>query len=50
MRWSRCGLCWIEFRTSKRLLRTDAEEDFSDLRRAETTGRPLGAPEFVDRP
>jgi hypothetical protein len=23
------------------------EEDFSDLRRAEATGRPLGAPEFV---
>ena len=22
-------------------------EDFSDLRRAEATGRPLGAPEFV---
>jgi putative transposase len=29
------------------LLRTDTEDDFSDLRRAETTGRPLGAPEFV---
>ena len=48
MRWSRCGRCWIEFRTSKRLLEADAEEDFSELRRAETTGRPLGAPEFVD--
>jgi hypothetical protein len=23
------------------------EEDFSELRRAEATGRPLGAPEFV---
>ena len=31
----------------KALLEADAEEDFSDLRRAETTGRPLGAPEFV---
>jgi len=29
------------------LLDTGADEDFSDLRRAETTGRPLGAPEFV---
>jgi putative transposase len=29
------------------LLQVDAEEDFSELRRAETTGRPLGAPEFV---
>jgi hypothetical protein len=25
----------------------DAEDDFSDLRRAEATGRPLRAPEFV---
>ena len=32
----------------KELLRVDPEEDFSELRRAETTGRPLGAPEFVD--
>ncbi len=31
----------------KALLQQDAEEDFTDLRRAETTGRPLGAPEFV---
>ena len=31
----------------KALLEADAEEDFSELRRAETTGRPLGAPEFV---
>ena len=31
----------------KALLEADAEEDLSDLRRAETTGRPLGAPEFV---
>ena len=29
------------------LLEGGADEDFSDLRRAETTGRPLGAPEFV---
>ena len=29
------------------LLQGDAEQDFSDLRRAESTGRPLGAPEFV---
>ncbi len=32
----------------KALLEAEAEEDFSDLRRAETTGRPLGTPEFVD--
>jgi putative transposase len=32
----------------KGLLATDAKDDFSDLRRAESTGRPLGAPEFVD--
>ena len=31
----------------KGLLEADADEDFSDLRHAETTGRPLGAPEFV---
>jgi putative transposase len=31
----------------KALLQGDMEEDFSDLRRAEATGRPLGAPEFV---
>ncbi len=31
----------------KALLEAGADEDFSDLRRAETTGRPLGAPEFV---
>jgi putative transposase len=31
----------------KALLEQDTEEDFTDLRRAETTGRPLGAPEFV---
>ena len=31
----------------KELLRADTEEDFSELRHAETTGRPLGAPEFV---
>ncbi len=30
------------------LLEADAAEDFSELRRAETTGRPLGTPEFVD--
>ena len=29
------------------LLQGNAEEDFNDLRRAESTGRPLGAPEFV---
>ena len=29
------------------LLQGNAEEDFSDSRRAESTGRPLGAPEFV---
>jgi hypothetical protein len=27
----------------------EAEDDFSELRRAEATGRPLGTPEFVDR-
>jgi putative transposase len=32
----------------KGLLEADEEEDFSDLRRAESTGRPLGAPDFVD--
>lgn len=32
----------------KGLLEPDADEDFSDLRRSETTGRPLGAPEFVE--
>ena len=31
----------------KGLLRVDTQEDFSDLRRAEATGRPLGAPGFV---
>lgn len=31
----------------KALLYAGADQDFSDLRRAETTGRPLGAPEFV---
>ena len=31
----------------KALLQVDTEEDFSELRRAEATGRPLGAPEFV---
>jgi putative transposase len=31
----------------KELLKVDAEDDFSELRRAEATGRPLGAPEFV---
>ena len=31
----------------KGLLEIDALDDFSDLRRAEATGRPLGAPEFV---
>ena len=29
------------------LLQGSAEDDFSELRRAESTGRPLGAPEFV---
>ena len=29
------------------LLQGNAEEDFSDLHRAESTGRPRGAPEFV---
>jgi putative transposase len=31
----------------KELLQADAKDDFSELRRAEATGRPLGAPEFV---
>lgn len=31
----------------KELLHADREDDYSDLRRAEATGRPLGAPEFV---
>jgi putative transposase len=29
------------------LLQAQTEDDFSDLRRAEATGHPLGAPEFV---
>jgi putative transposase len=29
------------------LLQVDTEDDFSELRRAEATGRPAGAPEFV---
>jgi putative transposase len=31
----------------KDLLQADLEDDFSELRRAESTGRPLGADEFV---
>ena len=32
----------------KELLQAETkEEDFSELRRAEATGRPLGAPEFI---
>ena len=31
----------------RELLQVGAEEDFSELRRAESTGRPLGTPEFV---
>jgi len=31
----------------KDLPQVDTEEDFTELRRAESTGRPLGAPEFV---
>jgi putative transposase len=31
----------------KDLLHVDTEEDFSELRRAEATGRPLGANEFI---
>jgi putative transposase len=31
----------------RELLQAGVTEDFSDLRRAEATGRPLGAPEFV---
>jgi putative transposase len=31
----------------KELLHAETEDDFSELRRAEATGRPLGAPEFV---
>jgi putative transposase len=31
----------------KELLQVEADDDFSDLRRAQATGRPLGAPEFV---
>ena len=29
------------------LLQVETEDDFSELRRAEATGRPLGAPEFI---
>ena len=29
------------------LLQVETEDDFSELRRAEATGRPLGTPEFV---
>jgi len=32
----------------KDLLQVDTEDDYSELRRAEATGRPLGAPEFVN--
>jgi len=28
-------------------MQVGTEDDFSELRRAEATGRPLGAPEFV---
>jgi len=31
----------------KELLEANSEDDFSELRRAETTGRPLGASDFV---
>jgi hypothetical protein len=31
----------------QRLLQANSEDDFSELRRAEATGRPLDAPEFV---
>ena len=31
----------------KELLQVETEDDFSELRRAEATGRPLGTPEFV---
>ena len=31
----------------KELLQVEMEDDFTELRRAEATGRPLGAPEFV---
>ena len=31
----------------KELLKVESEDDFAELRRAEATGRPLGAPEFV---
>ena len=32
----------------KEMLAVEMEEDFSDFRRAETTGRPLGPSDFVD--
>jgi hypothetical protein len=32
----------------KDLLQVDTEDDFSEMRRAEATGRPLGAPDFVE--
>jgi hypothetical protein len=32
----------------KDMLAVEMEEDFSDFRRAETTGRPLGPSDFVD--
>ena len=31
----------------KELLQADTEDDFSELHRSESTGRPLGTPEFV---
>jgi len=31
----------------KELLQVEADDDFTEMRRAEATGRPLGAPEFV---
>jgi hypothetical protein len=32
----------------KELLHAESEDDFSDLRHAEATGRPLGTAEFVN--
>jgi len=46
MRWSPYGPSWTEFPISP-ICCNRPEEYFGELRRAEGTGRPLGAPEFV---
>ncbi len=45
--WDSCEAAFAPRCPVKKLLQVETEDDFSDLRRAEDTGRPLGAPEFV---